>query len=104
MEMEEDGDGVGMTTTTTSDTESQNNGSTSKSSKFSPAKSPSTDFCSVCYGDLQEEGRGITDVCDHLFCFSCIFEWSLKTNTCPMCKRRFHQITKVRSNSFLLDR
>nr|XP_012563483.1 unnamed protein product [Hydra vulgaris] len=39
--------------------------------------------------------RGVLSVCDHWFCFECIFEWAKNTNTCPLCKLRFRCITKV---------
>eukprot|EP01102_Stenamoeba_stenopodia_P017321 TRINITY_DN618_c0_g2_i7.p1 TRINITY_DN618_c0_g2~~TRINITY_DN618_c0_g2_i7.p1 ORF type:complete len:381 (+),score=116.36 TRINITY_DN618_c0_g2_i7:311-1453(+) len=52
-------------------------------------------MCSVCYEDLQDSTRGITDICEHLFCFPCIYDWSKITNTCPMCKRRFQKLTKI---------
>ena len=35
------------------------------------------------------------DGCDHLYCFSCIGQWSERENSCPLCKTRFTKITRV---------
>lgn len=41
---------------------------------------------------------GKLDTCTHVFCFDCIKDWSGVTNECPLCKRRFNQIVKVKWN------
>jgi len=48
--------------------------------------------CGICFEKL--EIQGILDSCQHLFCFLCIEHWSKTSNTCPMCKARFRQLTK----------
>ena len=44
--------------------------------------------------EIQQE-MGKLDACTHLFCFECIKDWSAVTNECPMCKRRFNEISKL---------
>jgi len=39
--------------------------------------------------------RGTLDSCAHIFCFECIHQWSKTSNTCPFCKQRFKQISKM---------
>lgn len=43
--------------------------------------------CAVCLLSLTEVdgGIGVLD-CGHSFCLSCITEWTLVSNTCPLCK------------------
>lgn len=38
--------------------------------------------------------RGVIPCCNHIFCFSCIVEWSKVTNSCPLCKRVFHEVKR----------
>jgi len=48
--------------------------------------------CAICFETPQKRGQlG----CGHAFCFGCIYEWSQRENTCPLCKRRFHKIAEV---------
>lgn len=49
--------------------------------------------CSICL-DLVSI-RGVLSLCDHWYCFACIYEWSKNTNTCPLCKAKFRCITKI---------
>jgi len=39
--------------------------------------------------------RGTLASCGHPFCFECIHPSSKTSNTCPFCKKRFKQITKI---------
>jgi len=43
--------------------------------------------------------KGALDSCTHPFCFECILQWSKTSNTCPFCKQRFTQITKIDPNA-----
>jgi hypothetical protein len=43
--------------------------------------------------------RGQIDSCLHKFCFSCIIKWSEVTNTCPVCKRNFRQVTELKDSA-----
>ncbi|XP_057295077.1 uncharacterized protein LOC130623590 [Hydractinia symbiolongicarpus] len=52
--------------------------------------------CSICL-DLVSI-RGVLSLCDHWYCFACIYEWSKNTNTCPLCKAKFRCITKIHVN------
>ncbi|XP_032231291.1 uncharacterized protein LOC116614423 [Nematostella vectensis] len=49
--------------------------------------------CVICLDRVR--CRGKLSVCNHWFCFPCIFEWSKNTNTCPICKARFRCISKL---------
>ena len=41
--------------------------------------------------------RGKLNSCNHMFCFDCIEKWGKDyENTCPLCKKRFQHIKKVR--------
>ena len=43
--------------------------------------------------------RGKINSCDHIFCFDCIKKWGKEyENTCPLCKKRFQHIRKVRDS------
>jgi hypothetical protein len=48
--------------------------------------------CGICLENI--EIQGILNTCKHLFCFTCIEHWSKTSNTCPLCKLRFKQLTK----------
>jgi len=50
------------------------------------------DPCGICLEKI--ENRGILNCCKHCFCFVCIKKWSETSNTCPICKRRFRNISK----------
>jgi len=49
--------------------------------------------CGICLESPKI--RGNLDSCSHPFCFECIHQWSKTSNTCPFCKARFKQITKI---------
>jgi hypothetical protein len=49
--------------------------------------------CCICLDTITV--IGILPVCDHNFCYECIFEWSKSTNTCPLCKERFRCIKRI---------
>lgn len=46
--------------------------------------------CLICLDEINN--LSTTDVCNHRFCFDCIRQWSLTSETCPFCKREFTQI------------
>lgn len=48
--------------------------------------------CVICLDVVEEQGA--LAACDHWFCFICIYEWSKRTNTCPLCKKKFRIISK----------
>mmetsp|Transcript_40543 Transcript_40543/g.102072 ORF Transcript_40543/g.102072 Transcript_40543/m.102072 type:complete len:599 (-) Transcript_40543:12-1808(-) len=48
--------------------------------------------CGICLDDVKI--RGVLNSCAHMFCFTCITQWSEVQNTCPMCKRRFDSLTE----------
>uniref|UniRef100_A0A6B2LL05 RING-type domain-containing protein n=1 Tax=Arcella intermedia TaxID=1963864 RepID=A0A6B2LL05_9EUKA len=48
--------------------------------------------CGICYDTVKE--RGIMNVCEHLFCYRCISKWAQRSNTCPLCNRRFTRLKR----------
>ena len=40
--------------------------------------------CSVCFDLLVQPTR--VDGCAHVFCYSCISTWNMRSNSCPMCR------------------
>jgi len=57
--------------------------------------------CNICTESLTE-GKAVLD-CDHFFCLECIRKWAEIENTCPLCKKRFSQITERRSKRRKVD-
>ncbi|CAM9478306.1 unnamed protein product, partial [Discosporangium mesarthrocarpum] len=51
--------------------------------------------CAICLESIRH--RGVLDGCPHPFCFTCIVSWSEVTNTCPLCKIRFHEVKRTNS-------
>jgi len=51
--------------------------------------------CCICLEQPLKEELSKLDGCGHLYCFSCIDEWSQRENTCPQCKSRFTKIERV---------
>jgi len=49
--------------------------------------------CGICFE--APTIRGKLDSCAHPYCFECINQWSKSANTCPFCKKRFNEITKL---------
>eukprot|EP01118_Nematostelium_gracile_P009801 TRINITY_DN3316_c0_g1_i2.p1 TRINITY_DN3316_c0_g1~~TRINITY_DN3316_c0_g1_i2.p1 ORF type:complete len:253 (-),score=40.70 TRINITY_DN3316_c0_g1_i2:56-814(-) len=54
-------------------------------------------MCGICFETPQIRGK--LDSCEHPYCFTCIQTWSKTANTCPFCKTRFHEITKLDPSS-----
>ena len=62
--------------------------------------------CSICFEDAKECSRRRKNctclttlhdsngnkVCEHSFCFKCIYKWSEQNNTCPLCRKHFNQL------------
>lgn len=65
--------------------------STRKKPAFEP--DPNTTKCAICLDKVTTQG--VLDKCKHLFCFDCIIAWAEKENTCPLCKKRFHGVSKL---------
>jgi Ring finger domain len=51
--------------------------------------------CCICMCEPEPMEASTIDGCAHKFCFSCIDKWSDRENTCPLCKERFANITRV---------
>lgn len=56
------------------------------------------DECSICLEPTDCRGF-LHGCCDHYFCFDCILQWSRISSLCPLCKRRFASIVRVRGAS-----
>jgi len=69
----------------------------SKANIVSPKSPPNNgsqeDVCSICL-DVPTAISSL-DSCKHYYCYRCIYQWSKQSNTCPLCKARFHSITKI---------
>eukprot|EP01055_Gregarina_sp_Pseudo9_P002716 Gregarina_sp_Pseudo_9__2715@NODE_295_length_3258_cov_23_063063_g276_i0_p3_GENE_NODE_295_length_3258_cov_23_063063_g276_i0NODE_295_length_3258_cov_23_063063_g276_i0_p3_ORF_typecomplete_len306_score60_77zfRING_2/PF13639_6/3_2e11zfRING_2/PF13639_6/63zfC3HC4_3/PF13920_6/3_5e08zfC3HC4_3/PF13920_6/0_15zfC3HC4_2/PF13923_6/1_1e09zfC3HC4_2/PF13923_6/2_7e03zfC3HC4/PF00097_25/4_1e09zfC3HC4/PF00097_25/19ProkRING_4/PF14447_6/24ProkRING_4/PF14447_6/6_4e06ProkRING_4/PF14447_6/1_3zfRING_5/PF14634_6/2_3e07zfRING len=52
--------------------------------------------CPICMEvfDETEHARAQPSECKHSFCITCLLKWSAKTNTCPLCKRKYSAIKK----------
>jgi Ring finger domain len=50
------------------------------------------DECAICLCTVTL--RGQLDECNHLFCADCILRWAQESNCCPLCRQRFHAVTK----------
>jgi len=70
----------------------ENLGAKRKSEEISkPSPEEYEDNCSICFD--RPSIKGVIP-CDHIFCFPCIMKWSQTENSCPLCKKRFHYISK----------
>ena len=49
--------------------------------------------CVICL-EPDVEIRGKLSTCKHIFCFYCISQWALTSNTCPLCKCKFRCISE----------
>lgn len=54
--------------------------------------------CAVCLETLTLFKRGLS--CGHEFHESCLSSWLAKSNTCPLCRKRFGPITHLPIDSF----
>ena len=49
-----------------------------------------SEICPIC---LKEPIRPTkTNICKHIFCYTCIKEWAKIKNVCPMCRMKFTKI------------
>jgi hypothetical protein len=49
--------------------------------------------CVICLGCIPKGDYAKLNSCSHHFCFNCINEWSKNCSACPLCKKKFTQIT-----------
>lgn len=54
--------------------------------------SPSFTKCPICLLDSMERDPSFTNTCFHLFCYSCIENWTKNKATCPLCRTKFTKI------------
>ncbi|CAM9626823.1 unnamed protein product [Scytosiphon promiscuus] len=57
--------------------------------------------CTVSVANLPNVGRGII-ACGHVFCFSCIHQWTKSANRCPGCRVVVRRIIKTMSTADLV--
>lgn len=48
-------------------------------------------ICSICLFPINSK-KARPNVCDHLFCYSCLFIWYKSKRSCPYCRRSFSKI------------
>lgn len=61
-----------------------------------PARKSPEPSCAICLEHLTN--KSFTDSCFHMFCFTCLVEWSKVKPECPLCKKSFSSIVhNVRS-------
>lgn len=58
--------------------------------KRRPALTRTPDNCSICISPPVFPVRN--DVCDHEFCYECLWEWNLEKSSCPLCNREFRPL------------
>ena len=51
--------------------------------------------CVICQEAMNKDDMAKVDGCAHVFCFTCIEQWSERQNTCPLCNKRFTQIERI---------
>ncbi|GFQ67552.1 PHD and RING finger domain-containing protein 1 [Trichonephila clavata] len=60
-------------------------------------------ICPICFESFKENRKAYTDVCDHVFCFSCLDKWLKMESCCPIDRKRIRkfisgdEIIKVKS-------
>ena len=47
--------------------------------------------CSICLEVVKDESKVYRTKCNHLYCVTCINQWTLSNNTCPVCRRLLYQ-------------
>ncbi|CAF0766778.1 unnamed protein product [Adineta ricciae] len=62
---------------------------------------PTTEECSICLNDFKNQEVGMPEGCQHMFCFTCLFNWSTEKQTCPLDREPFEYILKKESHSCL---
>jgi len=54
--------------------------------------------CPICFEQIAK--IGITD-CNHKFCFMCVYNWTLKTQSCPICRTKIISLNYFRRKTKL---
>ncbi|XP_054709629.1 uncharacterized protein LOC129219306 [Uloborus diversus] len=55
-------------------------------------------ICPICFDEFDDKQIASTNVCDHLFCFSCLEKWAKLGSYCPVDRKRFKKIIKLNSD------
>lgn len=58
--------------------------------KKSVKKKKEEDPCVICFS--KKINKASIDCCSHTFCRKCIVKWSETENSCPHCRKKFHQV------------
>ena len=62
-------------------------------------------ICGICHDPVKIRGmitkkvrgtKGKGDDCGHFYCFECIGRWADVSNSCPVCRREFNRLFKIR--------
>ncbi|MFH4980920.1 hypothetical protein AB6A40_007629 [Gnathostoma spinigerum] len=54
----------------------------------------SHELCTICQEEIKLPS-GKPDVCDHIFCFTCLTEWLKKNSKCPLCMQSVGYVMKI---------
>ena len=65
-------------------------GKSKKVKKKSVKKKKEEDPCCICFS--KKINKASIDCCSHTFCRKCIVKWSKTENSCPQCRKKFHQV------------
>lgn len=68
-----------------------------KKGEESSVTSREDDKCPICLGELKGDEFSTTNVCEHKFCYGCLYEWSKEANTCPIDRQTFTRIFIINS-------
>ena len=49
--------------------------------------------CPICFSAHLNPTR--PNNCTHIFCFECLYKWSLNSSKCPYCRQVFNKIIKL---------
>ena len=53
------------------------------------------DTCSICFNIVKSKAS--PNCCSHIFCFPCLRKWMKIKPVCPLCRREFQSILKLKS-------
>ena len=67
--------------------------------KRSKKKKEKTSTCSICLNKIGKRNNVKLNSCAHIFCKECIRTWAKQENTCPLCRKRFTNMSYYDKNS-----
>ena len=70
---------------------------------FKRSKKEKKSLCSICLNKIGKRDNVKLNSCAHIFCKECIRTWAKQENTCPLCRKRFTNMTYYDKNSKLIS-